>query len=196
MLDISPVDRYLEYPPTDAACPLPPDRMKTFRAAMESLFGVQGRHGNYGHVLKNGGLPAVCDLVYEDMPEALSRYEYLIDLTGDPAALSRKGRVVTVEEADRLLDALLPCRVGGGLFTAYNRRNNGWYVLVMNHDGIQHDDFLPDERLPEAAVRAPVTVRAPQTLLAKAAGDGLLEHTGGGCAVTLRAGGWLLLTAE
>ena len=47
----------------------------------------------------------------------------------------------------------------------------------------------------EAAVCAPVTVRAPDTRLAKAAGDGLLEHDGG-YAVTLRAGEWLLLTAE
>ena len=196
MLDISLGDRYLEYPLTDPACPLPPERMNAFRAAMEALFGTQGRHGNFGHVLKNGGLPAVCDLVYEDMPEALRRYDYLIDLTGRPSALARKGTVVSVEEADRLLDELLPCRVGGGLFTAYNRREGGWYVLVMNHDGIRHDNFLPDEQLPEATIHAPVTPRAPETRLTKAAGDGLLEHTGSGCAVTLRAGEWLLLTAE
>ena len=188
MPDVSLGETYLGYPLTDPACPLPPEKMRRFKAEIEALFGVPGGYGNTGHVLKTGGLPAVCDLVYEDMPEALGRYDYLIDLTG--GALSREyGNVVTVREADRLLDSLLPCRVGGGLLAAYNRTPSGWLMLIMNNDGIRHDRFLPDERLPEAAVTAPLRLRSPDARIVLTAGNGTLR----GGSITLEAGEWALL---
>ena len=188
MPDVSLGETYLGYPLADPACPLPPEKMRRFKADIEALFGVPGGYGNTGHVLKTGGLPAVCDLVYEDMPEALGRYDYLIDLTG--GALSREyGNVVTVQEADRLLDSLLPCRVGGGLLAAYNRTPSGWLMLIMNNDGIRHDRFLPDERLPEAAVTAPLRPRSPDARIVPAAGNGTLR----GGSITLEAGEWALL---
>ena len=193
MLDIPLGDRWLEHPLTDPDCPLPEPQYRAFRASMEAIFGRQGPHGNMGHVLKNGGLPAVCDILYEDT-EVLGRYDYLIDLTGKGTLARRYRNVVSAEEADRALDALLPCRVGGGLLTAYNRAGDGWFVLVMNNDGVRHDDFLPDEMLPEATVRAPLRLRSPGMTVQKAAGDGTLNSDGDAFTLTLRAGEWLLLT--
>ena len=193
MLDVTLGDKYLEYPLTDPACPLPPERMAAFRAGMEAVFGTAGKNGNYGHVLKTGGLPAVCDLVYEDMPEALETYDHLIDLTGAGTLARRYRNVVTVAEADRLLDGLLPCRVGDGVCAAYTRAPGCWYVLLMNNDGILHDGFLPDRQLPEAAVTAPLRLRDPGAEVSAAAGDGELRRDGGKNTVTLRAGEWLLL---
>ena len=182
---------YLRYPFSDSACPLPPDRMRRYLAEMHALFGAPGHAGNMGHVLKNGGLPAVCDLVYEDMPEALSRYDLLIDLTGK-GELAKRYRVADAAGAVRLLEELLPCRVGGGLFAAYNRLPDGWFVLVMNNDGVFHDGFRPDVLLPEATVDTPLVLRGGLTA-AKAAGDGALALSGNTYRVTLRAGEWLLL---
>ena len=194
MLDISPGDRWLEYPHTDPGCPLTEQQFRAFRAGMEAIFGRTGSYGNMGHVLKSGGLPAVCDLIYEDMPEALDRYELLIDLTGRDALARRYRNAVSVEEADRALDALLPCRIGGGLTAAYNRAGDGWFVLVMNNDGVQHDGFLPDVQLPEAAVTAPLTTQLPGMTVKKAAGDGALHTDGDVHTLSLQAGEWLLLT--
>ena len=122
------------------------------------------------------------------MPGALARYEYLIDLTG--GALSPKhGNVVTAREADRLLDTLLPCRVGDGLLAAYNRTPSGWLMLIMNNNGVYHDGFNPDVQLPEAAVTAPLRPRSPDARITLAAGNGALRSG----SVTLRAGEWALI---
>ena len=178
-------ERYLEYPLSDPAAPLSAGEYARFRSDTEAIFGTTGRFGNCAHVIKNGGLPAVCDLVYEDMPEALKRYEYLIDLTPGRGLAQSCRNVVSVPEADRLLDALLPCRVGGGLFAGYNRVGGGWLMLIMNNDGV-----LPETKLPEAAVSAPLIPRDPDVRLAKAAGNGSVHPDG---SVKLEAGEWLLL---
>ena len=192
MLDVTLGERYLEHPFTDPACPLPPDGMRRFLKEMTALYGEAGRFGNMGHVIKNGGLPGVCDIVYEDMPEALARYEFLVDLTGKNT-LEKKYRVAGAKEADGLLDGLLPCRVGGGLFTAYNRLPDGWFVMIMNNDGVYHDNFEPDVLLPEASVRAPVVLRDPAAGVKKAAGSGELRFDGSEPFVALGAGEWLML---
>ena len=196
MLDIPLGDRWLEYPRTAPGCPLTERQFRAFRAGTEAIFGRSGQYGNMGHVLKNGGLPAVCDIIYEDMPEALARYELLIDLTGKGTLSRRYRNAVSVQEADRALDALLPCRVGGGLTASYNRAGDGWFILVMNNDGVQHDGFLPDVKLPQAAVTAPLTARSPGISVKKAAGDGELYTDGEAHTLSLRAGGWLLLTVR
>ena len=194
ILEIPPGEHeYLKYPCTDPACPLPPERLRRFKAQMETIFGTAGQHGNYGHILKNGGLPAVCDILYEDMPEALGKYEHLIDLTESASLAGKYTNVITAVEADRLLDALLPCRIGGGLFTAYNRCGEDWFVLVMNNNGIFHDAFTPDVLLPEATVRVAIQLKDTVRTVTKAAGNGALHPDGGKPQITLHAGEWLLL---
>ena len=186
-------ERYLEYPAESPGCPFTPAQYEAFRQTAEALFGVPGRYGNCGHVLKNGGLPAVVDVVYEDMPQALQSYAYLIDLTPGQRLNANYSNVVSVQQADRLLDALLPCRVDGGLFTAYNRTKGGWFMLVMNNDGVFHDHFQPDQKIPEAAVTARLIPRGADTRITKAAGSGKLLPDG---SVRLEAGAWLLLKTE
>ena len=192
MLDVTFGDRYLGHSLSDPAAPLRPDGMRRFYAAMGAVFGKTGKYGNMGHVIKNGGLPGVCDVIYEDSP-TISSYEMLIDPTGDDSFPRRHKNAVTPEEADRRLNRLLPCRVGGGLFAAYNKTARGWYVLVMNSDGVQHNVFSPDVLLPEAAVRTELTLRTPGSTVSKAAGNGTISAVGGRYALTLSAGEWLLL---
>ncbi|MCR5042491.1 MAG: hypothetical protein K6C36_10395 [Clostridia bacterium] len=193
MFDVTFGDCYpgymFSYLPESAAA----NAERAFRETMAAVFGTAGKNGNMGHVIKNGGLPGAVDIVYEDSP-ALSRYDMLIDPTGDPTFAQRHPNAVTVEEADRRLDGLLPCRFGGGLFAAYNRTTDGWLVLVMNNDGVFHDGFMPDVKLPEAAVTAFIEQAAPGAQVTMAAGDGILSESGGKYAVTLGAGEWLLLS--
>jgi hypothetical protein len=166
--------------------------MRGFRDTMETVFGTTGTHGNMGHVLKCGGLPGVCDIVYEDTPD-LSKYDYFIDLTSGGAFAKAHRNVVSPEETDALLDELLPCRAGGGLFAAYNRTASGWLVLVMNNDGIRHDRFLPDEKIKEAAVHTALAVK-PGLTVQKAEGNGALKQDGNAYTLALDAGDWILLT--
>ena len=185
VLDETLSPAYLEFDePFAPAAPL--------RAAAQTVFGVPGRFGNHGHVLKNGGLPDIADVLHADMEAALARYDWLIDLTGDPGFAAKHKNCVSVGECDALLSRLLPCRFGGALHAAYNRTSAGWLILVMNHDGIQKEDFSAEKRLREAAVTAPVHL-TQAACLQKLAGDGALEKTENGRFVSLPPGGWMLL---
>ena len=192
LLDITFGDRWLDYPLSSQGSPLTQAQWQVFRHTMETVFGSAGAHGNMGHVLKCGGLPGVCDIVYEDTPD-INKYEYLIDLTFDGAFANTHRNVVSPAQADALLDSLLPCRTGGGLFAAYNRTASGWRVLVMNNDGIRHDDFLPDEKIKDAAVRTALAVK-PGLTVRRAAGEGELIKGGDAYTLALDAGDWILLT--
>ena len=193
MLDLFFNDKYLSYPAEDAACPIPPCSQEAYRAAIRTIFGRDASCGNYGHVLRCGGLPAVFDIIHADQAEALKQYQYLIDLTGTETLKKQYRNVVSPAQTAAILDGLLPCRVGDGLFSAYNRRENGWYALIMNNDGIFHDGFLPDVQLPEATVWTQLNTAASITAVKKAAGSGALHQDGGRYYLTLKAGEWLLL---
>ncbi len=193
MLDLYADERYLHYPVADPACPPVMKKPALFREKINAIFGQNGKYGNMGHVLRSGGLPGVVDVLHADMAEALKQYDYLIDLTGDAAFEQTHANTVTPEEADRLLDGLLPCRFDQKLFAAYNRRGKRWFVLVMNNDGVEHDGFSPDRFLPEAAVRSAIKQTKPFDVK-KLAGNGTLETNGTAAEITLNGGDWLLLT--
>ncbi len=193
MLEIPFGETYLGYPAEGTGYPRSFYGAERNKITLEDIFGAAGEHGNMGHVIKSGGLPAVCDIIYPDMSEAAAGYEYLIDLTGDEKFAAAHPNAVSVGRADELLDELLPLRVGGGLLSAYNRTRDGWYVLVMNNDGIYHDAFEPDARHPEAAVRAELRLRSPGTVVTKKDGDGSLYCDGSAYSVGLAAGEWILL---
>ena len=186
----------LGYPFTDSACPLPPEKMREFIACIEKIFGVRGKLGNYGHVLKTGGLPAVCDVIYEDMPEAMNRYDYLMDLTGKDNLSAGFHNVVTAREAKTILSDMLPFITDERLLCAYNRSKSGWFALIMNNDGILHDGFAADVLLPEATVDAPLRFARENRSLRKLAGTGELYSVGESAAVSMKAGEWLLLAVN
>ena len=194
MLDLYMDERYLHYSVDDPACPAAVNEPERFHKTINAVFGRGGRYGNMGHVLRTGGLPGVLDVIHADMTQALKRYDYLIDLTGDAAFAKKHPNTVTVEEADRLLDGLLPCRFDERLFAAYNRSGGRWLVLVMNNDGVEHDGFAPDRFRPEAAVRSEIRFSSPSTAVKKLAGNGTLHTDGTAATVTLNGGDWLLLT--
>lgn len=193
MLDINFSESYLGHPISDPGFPLSAEAYREFLETIEIIFGTTGKLGNMGHVLKSGGLPGVCDIVYEDSPN-LSGYDYLIDLTFDTAFSRGRNNVVTHGEVKSILQQLLPFTVDGGLFAAYNRSSNGWYALVMNNDGVFHDGFMPDVLLPEAAVCSELRLSPSVSDVRKAAGGGKLERDGGRYYLTLPAGEWALLT--
>ena len=194
ILDLYMDDRYLHFPVDDPACPAVMHQPALFREKVNSIFGSNGQHGNMGHVLRTGGLPGVVDVIHADMTDALRQYDLLIDLTGDTDFKAKHDNIVSVEEADRLLDALLPCRFDERLFVSYNRTSGGWLALVMNNDGVTHDGFQPDEFSPEAAVHSEIRPTSRLYYFKKLAGNGTLQTDAAKADVLLKAGDWLLLS--
>ena len=191
MVDIRFPEQWFDFPA--AAHPaLRPEDTGRINEAVKRLFGAQGQHGNYGHVLKNGGWPDVIDLIHADTP-SLESYGWLIDLTGDPAFAKTHRNLVPIEAAERLSRSLLPVLIDGDLHTAYNKTADGWLILCMNHDGVLHDGLKPDEFLPEAAVHAPIRFTEKPFAIRLLDGDGTLTENGSDWALTLRAGEWALL---
>ncbi len=163
--------------------------------SLNRIFGEHGKHGNYGHVLKCGGFPDIFDVIHADTPTA-EKYDYLIDLTGDPDFSKNRANCVSVSDIDSILDIILPIRISGGIHTAYNRSRNGWLVLCMNNDGVFHDDFQPDVFLPEATVHTGIKQKETNPAIRKIDGSGTLYADGNEYSVTLHAGEWLLLAVS
>ena len=194
MLDVRLPEQWYDYPaPEDS--PLRSENVCSINEALKSMFGTQGEYGNQGHVLKNGGFPDIIDIIHADTL-SLSSYEYLIDLTGDPLFAHTHKNTVPVSDLRDLFPALLPLTVDGDLHTAYNKTSDGWLILCMNHNGVQHDAFCPDRFLPEAEVCADVRFNNQTYRLQKLAGPGDLTLNGGAWYITLRAGEWILLSAD
>ena len=192
LVDIHFPERWFDFPaPTHPE--FRPELTGRINEAVRQLFGVQGRYGNYGHVLKNGGWPDVIDLIHADTP-SLESYGWLIDLTGDPAFAKTHRNIVSTADAERLSRRLLPIFVDGNLHTAFNKTADGWLILCMNHDGVRHDGLRPDEFLPEAAVHAPIRFTEKPFSIRLLDGDGTLAKNGDDWSLTLRAGEWALLS--
>ena len=192
ILHVDLPDDYLGYPAEDTSDGLDPQSWKRIQVTLPEVFGHRGERGNNAHVLTPGGLPDVFDILHEDQEEALRRYSFFIDLTGKDN-FRKAHRTVTPEEADRILDRLLPLRIGNGVHTAYNRVEGGWLVFASNNDGVECDNFRGDVRLEEAALTAEISRRDDRISVRMLDGSGVLRRDRSKDMVELRAGDWVLL---
>ena len=192
VFDVLLRDNYLDYPTDDTSYVVTDETTARIRTGMEALFGHDGR-GNTGKILRCGGFPDVFDILHADQEEALSGYDYLIDLTGNDRFAASHDNIVTPQALDPILDRILPCRIGGDLHTAYNRTENGFTVLVLNNDGVTNDNFEGDTYLPDAAVTEPVRFCGGYHSCCVLDGTGAVHTDGDAVTLTLGAGEWLLL---
>ncbi len=192
ILDVCLRDNYLDYPGDDASFPVSNEYTARLRSCMQKLFGYDGR-GNTGHVIRCGGFPDVFDILHADQDAALAKYDYLIDLTDDASFAKAHSGVITTDDLDAILDTMLPCRIGEGLHTAYNKTAGGYTVLVLNNDGVTNDNFEGDTYMADAEVTAPVRFLGDHSTCRVIDGTGTLHADGDAYSVTLGAGQWLLL---
>ncbi len=184
------LEDYLEFPPDEA---FPREYMRSFRSSIESIFGQSGKYGNMGHTLRNGGLPDMCDVIYEDMTDDIENYEYLIDLTAENELKSTYRNTVSVEEAKKIINRLLPVEICDRLHYTFRKTKDGFHILIMNNDGILHENFNPDKILTEATVTAHLT---DSKAVHKLYGDGILNSDSKGFSVTLKGGEWIILSVN
>lgn len=191
ILHVDLPEEYLGYPCEDVSGGVDAQLWEKIRRTLKRIFGVPGKYGNDGHVLTPGGLPDVFDILHEDQTEALSRYEYIIDLTaGDRFRENR--RAVDPDDADRILDGLLPLRIDGA-HTLYNRTASGWLIWAANNDGVECDGFRGDVKLPGADVAAQIRYGSGAGKCVLLDGTGRLHRENGKDVLALGAGEWVLL---
>ena len=192
VLHVDLPDDYLGYPAGDTSDGPDPQIWKRIRETLPEIFGRRGERGNNAHVLTPGGLPDVFDILHEDQEEALRRYSFFIDLTGRDS-FRKTHRTVAPEEADRILDGLLPLRIGNGIHTEYNRVKGGWLVFASNNDGMECDNFKGDVRLEEASLTAEISRRDDRVSVRMLDGSGVVRRDKDKDFLELRAGDWVLL---
>lgn len=192
ILDAELRDNYLNYPDDDPSCLVSNAWTKQLRDTMYTLLGTNGS-GNTGHVLRRGGYPDVFDILHADQESALSHYDYLIDLTDDPAFAAAHNNIVSIDALEGLLDRMLPCRIGGDLQTQYNRTKDGWEVLVLNNDGVTNDNFEGDRFDADAAVTTDIRFCGDHNTCRSLDGTGTVSSDGNRVTLHLAAGQWLLL---
>lgn len=187
------IENYLEFPPEGF---FNEGFMKNFISSMESIFGKSGKYGNMGHTLRNGGLADICDIIYEDMSEAISRYEYLIDLTGKTELKDTYSNIVTISRAKEIADKLLPVKISDSLHYTFRKTCNSYLVLIMNNDGILHENFNPDIRISEAGVTEIIADKSQLIEINKLYGTASLLSDDKNYSVELRSGEWIILSVR
>ena len=194
VLQVNLPENYLNYPASDRSGGPDPAAWQMIRQILPELFGTAGT-GNNAHVLTPGGLPDVFDIIHADDEKALSRYDYLIDLTGG-SVFPPENHVITPEEADTILTDLLPLRIGGGVHTAYNKKGSGWLVFAANNNGVSCDNYEGDRIDPAAAVTAEIRYRDPASCVRVLDGTGGICREDGRDTVCLGGGEWLLMALD
>ena len=170
------------------------EKIRAVNAVFERLFTRdEPLFGNEAHVLRGSAYPDVFDIVHADNEEALGRYDYLIDCTGDAAFAARHRNIIAIEDICPLLKKLLPFSTDGKAHYAINRTADGWLVLVMNNNGVLRTCFEGDRFLSEAALDTALLFTEHREVK-KIEGNGILTETNNGYSVHLGAGEWALLT--
>lgn len=193
MLDERLCPDYLDYP-CDEDSFFTKEYMLRFIADMESIFGKNGKYGNMGHTLRNGGIADCVEIIHDDMPQVLSSYAYLIDLTGKDELCEIYKNVVSIEEAKKIIEELLPVSISDSLHVTARKGDSSWQLLLMNNDGILHKEFEPDVQIPEAVVSAKLCLKSTRMKIEKTEGTGSLCEECGEICVSLAAGEWIILT--
>ena len=150
--------------------------------------------GSETTTLINSDMPDCVDLL-TDIPSALSKYDYLIDLTCDPKFAAEHGNICSAEDIPALAKKLLPCYVEGGLhWTVNKRKGGGFYLAVFNHSGVIRSVSKGEYVLPEASVCAKISFASESASPEVLEGGGKLKYENGEYRLTLSGGDWCLIS--
>lgn len=192
-IDLRFPDEYAGYSTEDASFVVSKKTSTMLRDGLRNIFGSESK-GNAGHTVRNGGYPDVFDMVHEDTENALDKYDYLIDLTGNESFAKEHPNTIKAEDINGILDKILPLRIESPVHTAYNKTKDGWLVLAMNNDGIDcNNNFEGDKKLPDCDITAKINYKNSGVSCKKLEGTGSLSKTENGDFVELEAGQWIIL---
>ncbi len=114
--------------------------------------------------LINSDMPDAVTMIHADAPDVDS-YDYLVDLTGDPAFAKAHRNIISIDEVRSVLASSLPCFVEGSCHWMVNSRDDGgYYLAVWNHDGVIRSVEHGESVLPEASVAVRLTLKDGRAL--------------------------------
>lgn len=143
--------------------------------------------------LINSDMPDCVDIL-TDIPSALNKYDYLIDLTCDKKFAAENSNICSAEDIPALAKKLLPCYVEGGLhWTVNERTGGGYYLALFNHSGVCRSVEKGEYVLPEAEVSAKISFASANASPKVLEGGGKLESENGEYRITLAGGDWCLI---
>ncbi len=157
-------DEYLSYPISGSFAA----QLRAIRQTLRDLFRTSGPMvGTETMNLVNGVVPDALDIVNEGMGD-LTKYDYLVDLTGSPAfAQKYKNKICEARDVQTLLDNLLPCTVRGNSLKQFTRNNSGTCcVMLTNNNGVIRSCEKGEVMLPEATETQAITVKDGRSLIA------------------------------
>ena len=139
--------------------------------------------------LINSDMPDAVTMVHADAPD-LDRYEYLVDLTCDPAFAKAHSNLISVDEVKAVLAASLPCNVEGDCHWMVNRKaDGGHYIAIWNHDGVTRSVEHGESVMPEATVAVRLTLKDGRTL-SKLEGSANVSLNDGVYTIEIPGGDW------
>ncbi len=195
-IDLRFPDNYANYSPEDESFVVSKETATMLRDGLRSIFGSESK-GNAGHVIRNGGYPDIFDIVHEDTENALDKYDFLIDLTGNDSFAKEHKNTVKTEDINKILENILPLRIESPVHTSYNKTNDGWFVLAINNDGIHCDNnFEGDKKLPDCDLVSKINYKNNGISCKKIDGSGNISKTENGDYIELEAGQWILLAVS
>ena len=140
--------------------------------------------------LINSSVPDAVDMLNEGDGEALKKYRYLVNLTGDTDFEKRHTNCISPDKVGEVLEKILPCKVSGGLHYLINEKDGGGYYLsVFNHSGVTRSKAEGENVLPEAAATVEIDVKS-STHLKRLEGSENIEYRDGKYYVTVNGGDW------
>ena len=169
------------------------ERWQKLKFDVEKIFSNKiPQYGNQyeRQCLLNSDVPDAVDLLDEGDGRALKKYDYLVNLTGDPAFEKRYENCITPDQVTEVLHEILPCKVLGGLHYVINRRGeNGYYLSIFNHNGVYRSVAQGDTFAPEATKTVCVELKDNRVLKAlEGSKDVVLKD--GKYYVTVKGGDW------
>ncbi len=170
------------------------EKIRAMRQGMERLYHGH-RSGHASYCMRNSPYPDVFDVLHGDMTDAIARYDYIIDLTGDEAFAAAHDNIITPEELREMLKTMLPCTFSEELHVAYNKTDDGWLVFIANNNGIERTIAEGEWGREDARIVADILTHTPDVRIEKMAGNGTL-HGENGYRAELGAGQWMILTVN
>ena len=111
--------------------------------------------------------------------KALTKYDYLVNLTGDKSFEEKHPNCISPDDVTEKLDELLPCRVEGGFHVVVNKRGeDGYYLSVFNHSGVTRSVAEGEKVLPEAAKIAVIELKDGRELIPLEGSDKIVFKNG------------------
>ncbi len=189
-------DNYLGYPIEQLDFAFA-EKIRNARTVINKLFYKKATDydsiGRDAHCMQNTDYPDVFDIIHGDMEDAIKKYEYIIDLTGDTDFAKSHDNIVNIDDLGSILKSLLPCRFSETLHTVYNRTENGWFVFACNNNGVLRSVDDGENAEENSTVTADIILNNADIKIEKLKGSGELLFNGKEYNASLGAGQWIIL---